>query len=74
MRLSDPHSPAFGRHYAREVYGESIPEPRLTWAGLVIALCWLGLPMMLGLLAFDLAVWAIGLLAFDSCLAVWCVF
>lgn len=46
----------------------------MTWAGLALALFWLGLPMMSGLLAFDLAVWAIGRLAFDRCVAVWCAF
>ena len=74
MRRKDPFSPAFGRVRAGEVFGVRIPEPRVTWAGMRLALLYLGAPMMAGLLAFDLVVYLIGALAFDACWAVWCLF
>ena len=67
-------SPAFGRVRAGEVLGARLPESRITWAGMRLALLYLGAPMMAGLLAFDLLVFLIGWIAFDGCWAVWCLF
>lgn len=74
MRKLDPFSPAFGRARPSEVLGVRVAEPRVTWAGLRLALLYLGAPMMAGLLAFDLIVYLLGQLFFDACWAVWCVF
>ena len=71
---SPAFSPAFGRVRATEVLGVRMAEPRITWAGLRLALLYLGAPMMAGLLAFDLAVFLFGWIAFDACWAVWCLF
>ena len=69
----DAHSPAFGRARPARVYGSVIPAPRVTWTGLRLALLWLGLPMMAGLLIFDLIVYLIGRAAFGACWALWCL-
>ena len=74
MRRTDPFSPAFGPARAEKVMGVSLPEQRITWTGMRLALLYLGAPMMAGLLAFDLIVYLIGWLGFDACWAVWCLF
>ena len=74
MRKSDPFSPAFGRARPKEVFGARIAEPRVTWAGVRLALLYLGAPMMAGLIMFDILVYLIGWLAFDGCWAIWCLF
>ncbi|MEL6316437.1 MAG: hypothetical protein AAFR16_02235 [Pseudomonadota bacterium] len=56
------------------VLGRRVPEPRVTAAGVGLALLYLGAPALAAILALDLLVWAIGWAAFDVCLAVWCLF
>lgn len=74
MSRNDPHSPAFGRVRADEVFGARLPEPRVTWVGVRLALLFCAAPIVAGLLALDLIVYLIGVLAFDACWAVWCLF
>lgn len=74
MRRKDPFSTAFGSARPKSVYGWKIAEPRITWTGLRLAAVWLGPPLLLAVLGLDVLVYLIGLVAFDACWAIWCLF
>jgi hypothetical protein len=59
-----------GRSAARPVRGHIIRKPRLTLAGWLLLLLWIGLPAMLIGAALDLAwQWISG-----DCVGFWCLF
>lgn len=62
------------RHRDEIVLGHRLPPPRVTTQGLWLFFLYLGAPTLLLLLAFDVVVWAVAWLAFDACVAVWCLF
>lgn len=63
----------FAPNAPNAVFGVAAPTPRPTALGLWLAFSRLVAPLLAGLLAFDVAVWALGWLLFDACVAVWCV-
>lgn len=75
--LSNRHahalSPALRPGQPTRVYGRAIPEPRLTFHGLWVALTWVGPPLVLALLVLDLLVSAVAQAAFGACVALWCL-
>lgn len=62
------------RNRVQTVMGQRIPVPRVTIEGRLLALLYLGAPLMAALLLFDVVVWALFKLTLGWCVAVWCVF
>ena len=54
------------------ILGVIAPAPRPTSAALRLALLYVGLPLVGTLLIVDIAVWAIALAIWDTCIGVWC--
>lgn len=55
------------------VYGHVIAPPRITRAGLYVALVRVALPFLAVLTALDVVFWAVAR-AFGACYGVWCWF
>ncbi len=62
------------RRAPESVMGVRAAAPRPTPLALWLVLRHVAAPLLAGLVAFDVVVWAIGRYLFDACLAVWCWF
>ena len=58
----------------KTVLGVHAPAPRVTLRALWLVTMYLALPLMAGLLAFDILVWWLADTIWGVCIALWCVF
>ena len=56
------------------VMGVTAPAPRITGRAIWLVASRLALPLILGLVAFDVLVWWVAATFFDTCAAIWCWF
>ncbi|MEM7465019.1 MAG: hypothetical protein AAF362_20305 [Pseudomonadota bacterium] len=57
---------------ADPVYGISALAPRITSKAIWLALRYVGLPLLAGLVLFDILVWWIASAIWDVCIGLWC--
>ena len=68
----EPGAVGRARAGGSSVMGVHAAAPRPTGQAMWLALRYLGLPLIGGLFVIDLLIWAIGLVVFDTCVAIWC--
>lgn len=54
------------------VMGVTAPAPRVTPRAVVLASVWIGLPLILTLLAIDVAIWFAVKMIWGGCYGLWC--
>ncbi len=58
----------------KTVMGVHAPAPRITARAIWLALVYLGFPLFLALVAFDVVVWLAAQALWDICIGLWCWF
>ena len=56
----------------KSVYGISVGAPRVTRRAIWLAVAYFGLPLLGGLIAFDVLVWWVADTLWDVCIGLWC--
>lgn len=59
---------------AKPVMGVRAPAPRVTWAAVRLAVLYLGLPILAGLVALDVVIWLVAEAIWGVCVGLWCWF
>ena len=59
---------------AKTVMGVDAPAPRITGRAVWLALIYLPLPLIAGLVTFDVVVWWVAERLWGVCIGLWCLF
>ncbi|MFK7941390.1 MAG: hypothetical protein AB8B85_00495 [Paracoccaceae bacterium] len=59
---------------AKQVMGVHAPAPRVTGAAVWLALRYVGLPLLVALIALDVVIWLVAEAVWGVCIGLWCWF
>lgn len=56
----------------KPVYGVTANAPRITKTAIWLAVCFVGLPVLAGLILLDVLIWWVADAIWDVCIGLWC--